>query len=122
MEVQELRLGNLVNYKQTTHRIKSVGRIISTIVRLNGDVYDSGASQIDPIPLTEEWINNFGFDSSWKKGDFQICTTSEHEYGTLYYKSKDNGAAFLPVVLKYVHQLQNLYFALTGEELVLNDK
>jgi hypothetical protein len=71
-----------------------------------------------PIPLTEEWLLKFGF--KWKQiKDLSSYTLSKLE---LYRYSSNNNKIFFEyaegeVELKYVHQLQNLYFALTGEEL-----
>ena len=38
------------------------------------------------------------------------------DVGHIFYRSDYTG-----VNVKYVHQLQNLYFALTGEELILKE-
>ena len=66
----------------------------------------------EPINLTEEWLAKLGYD-----------LISENHYGVLghliwkiegrFYCDK-NG-----MQLKHVHQLQNLYFALTGSELTV---
>jgi hypothetical protein len=76
-----------------------------------------------PIPLTEEWLLKFGFEK-------QI---DDYYYFYGYYASFD---ADLPMWfgqegccqketikenIKYVHQLQNLYSALTGEELTITE-
>lgn len=70
-----------------------------------------------PIPLTEEWLIKFGFEfkptgeevyeQTWKLSGFEIWQHNEgfcHDF-------------HIGGNLHYVHQLQNLYFALTGEEL-----
>jgi hypothetical protein len=80
----------------------------------------------EPIPLTEEWLVKFGFDvnddeltHNIKKANiegFRINTYSDEDvkYWWLgYYHNKKNNH------IKHVHQLQNLYFVLTGEELLL---
>lgn len=54
-----------------------------------------------PIPLTEEWVVRFGFKQS-------------NLVGGIYTDANLDVKVHLP---KYVHQLQNLYFALTGQEL-----
>lgn len=79
---------------------------------------------LEPIPLTEEWLLKFGFEEFeyhiknnliwYKKWPLPIFYGSN---GFEKYLIHDLGGRF--VVLKYVHQLQNLYFALTGEELKL---
>lgn len=77
---------------------------------------------LKPIPLTEEWLLKAGFEiigkldmpnspSDWfySKNDFPFSIT--------YVNKK---LQFSNIDLKHVHQLQNLYFALTGEELNFN--
>lgn len=75
-----------------------------------------------PIPLTEEWILKFGFICEESKSDvwfhpkhplFEIRWYAEYEYQHLW------DGSYTGAQIQYVHQLQNLYFALTGEELIL---
>lgn len=83
---------------------------------------------MNPIPLTPELLLKCGFKSAWSDTHFThynfnalrismcikksegICKT---ELGVFYYLS--HGPQY-----KHLHQLQNLYFALTGEELIVN--
>lgn len=68
-----------------------------------------------PIPITEEWLLKFGFhkiNESYIKNAF-LFTNCNSIYKFLYKLS------IIENELKYVHQLQNLYFALTGEELII---
>lgn len=82
----------------------------------------------EPIPLTEEWLERFGFeieclaanDCRAVKGDFYI--TLDHDGSTVigYPTSIGMRNKWMFVQdIEYVHQLQNLYFALSGEELEL---
>ena len=79
-----------------------------------------------PIPLTEEWLERFGFEKRFEK---RYSFTSKDgvfhsiniEYD-LVAKCVDLSIGQsdhhrLIDHIKHVHQLQNLYFALTGEEL-----
>lgn len=64
------------------------------------------------IPLTEEWLERFGFEkgiSSFNKNGLVIESNNNAEYL--------NRALHLKV--SYVHQLQNLFYCLTGSELEL---
>ena len=66
-----------------------------------------------PIPLTEEWLKERFHESSFVSNLYEVGTLS------IYFQDKIawidiNGNC---IELKYVHQLQNLYFALTGKEL-----
>lgn len=69
----------------------------------------------DPIPLTEEWLLKFGFSIKGFKGGYQICTSSLGGW------ILDNGFSCVGIEFEYVHQLQNLYFALTNEELKIKE-
>jgi hypothetical protein len=113
MKASELRVGNW--YDQFGHHHQASGHIISELEK-------SPESQIwcKPIPLTEEWLLKFGFEyfkfivesSCWRLNNL----FSIREDFTIHFH---NG---LIVELKCVHQLQNLYFALTGQELSIQMK
>ena len=75
----------------------------------------------------------FGFVNIDKgNNDFITYTDSEHNYYLqidirrkdgkylILDNSFDDLRAFSMIDIEYVHQLQNLYFALTGEELILH--
>ncbi|MNT82871.1 hypothetical protein D3C72_2226620 [compost metagenome] len=79
---------------------------------------------MEPIALSEEWLVKFGFE----KFEFEYDEGSE----TSYVLEKKNGHQFvlnedlqpmdgeiamLDYKLEYVHQLQNLFYCLTGSEL-----
>ena len=70
----------------------------------------------DPIPLTEEWLKRFGFYNSndfYIKHEWFCSVIRVAEYYHVLLR-KDN---FHLTSIDYVHQLQNLYHALTGNEL-----
>lgn len=75
---------------------------------------------IEGIPLTPEILIKAGFK---KVGRYAIGGGSYHIYqkGKIeFLMIKDPGEytlAFYETIIKHVHQLQNLYFALTGTEL-----
>jgi len=74
-----------------------------------------------PIQLTEEWLLKFGFELLCRKspdGYKDTIFSMQKPYWTLMQLDKGWGVQFWQGnKLEYVHQLQNLYFALTGEEL-----
>lgn len=132
MEVQELRIGNLVT---TIEGTKHFGKELRVEFITDNNCYDLDApldsingyelNKVIPIPLTEEWLVRFGFKMasggiSYNKDDLNIYLGDTILSG-------DEGATFfncwrlLDHSPKHVHQLQNLYFALTGEELELID-
>ena len=75
--------------------------------------------EMQPIPLTEEWLSKFGFI---KEVIIEDGITYNHYYNgnpiELYgYDAQIYFDKGWDTELKYVHQLQNLNFALTGNEL-----
>ena len=132
----EIRLGNYLNYMI----LDSVRQGQVTTVTKNRLVIDGITSKYlcaEPIPLTEEWLINFGFEKVVYKDDKHGFGTEYHlrvnEYIFLNYsddfslniyankKAMEDEIGVLPKweAVKYVNQLQNLYFALIGEELTL---
>jgi hypothetical protein len=122
MRASELRIGNYV---------ESIGIAYSVIsIDIHGNIkgFESGTSfnldkTSNPIQITEEWLIKFGF--KW------AGLVSKGRYLTLFtpcgkaFVFKEGYIIFTGVTIetpiKYVHQLQNLYFALTGEELTINN-
>jgi hypothetical protein len=75
-----------------------------------------------PIPITEEWLLKFGFDKHPNpNGTRSWCYYKDRERWVIQSMLDLNSFSFgitpLKPELNFVHQLQNLYFALTGEEL-----
>jgi hypothetical protein len=88
-----------------------------------------------PISLTEEWLLKLGFNKNdknrWVKEKshyaifyFEYYATGENNsmwrieyHDTDYGKNEYKDCHQWGERIKYVHQLQNLYFALTGKEL-----
>ena len=80
---------------------------------------DSKSFHFKPIPLTEEWLLKFGFfkyNNAYvlEKPSENIMNFKFSIWNDFTYNSSE-----FPVELKYVHQLQNLHFALTGTHLIL---
>lgn len=79
-----------------------------------------------PIPLTEECLSNFGF-KLYKSpiGHFfeRSCGSNEISFNeathSLFIGETKTTKVIMLGIVDSVHQLQNLYFALTGEELTL---
>ena len=77
-----------------------------------------------PIPITEEWLLRFGIDFTSEKEWYHITFTIK---GLLFETSTSMDGftynlCFEDMInIKYVHQFQNIYFALTGEELTITE-
>ena len=119
MKATDLRIGNLIY--SDTKQVTVIDGFMNDSVYKNVDdervrFILSNITYCNGIPLTEEWLFKFGFKRfPWGLvagnllfKDNLKCTELTFEVG--------NG---FRVEIKYVHQLQNLYFALTGEELTI---
>jgi hypothetical protein len=139
MKAKHLRIGNLVfgKYEDNNEVERSVlcrvlaldetGEMlqykiwVETFGSSNQEYFDG----FEPIPLTEEWLLKFGFEKSNDLDSFYHLRLI-NDWTKLFYDPK-HGVCELSVSnhgamirkLKSVHQLQNLYFALTGEELII---
>ena len=120
MKATELRIGNLIFQSGQITIIENISRSINDWERVNNKrLFDC-----TPIPLTEEWLLKFGFEKEetgyWTigklRGGFTVCR-AERKSDRLCYRWFVNNLKMTD--LHFVHQLQNLYFALTGEELTL---
>lgn len=72
-----------------------------------------------PIPLTEDWLLNFGLKLDKHINGYDILVYFGDKRFWLNIAECPNESAGFHVELKHVHQLQNLYFALIGEELTI---
>lgn len=104
------------------------------LIRINGGARDNTQypeSKIGGVKLTEQEILNFGFQKIILE-DGEECYDIKHfqSYRVfldppsfhLHMAIPGNHGEYYPTImaeLKYVHQLQNLYFTLTGEELTI---
>lgn len=124
MESKELRIENLVTYYGRVVSITGITEEHPFIYLITADYLDW--DEIEPIPLTEEWLLKFGFEKT--KHDFYDLKIPKGVSAKLTMNNSFNsfqvcqsGYGF-NVELNYVHQLQNLYFALVGKELTIKNQ
>ena len=133
LKSSDLRIGNLVLLKCKNEK-DEIGKLL-TIDEINGCYYNKATNKkfinqkydgiknswckfeiINPILLTEEWLLKLGFNKLFENGtgyrfnNFNISFYGD-VYGVNYF--------YCEYELKYVHQLQNIYFSLTGHELTI---
>jgi hypothetical protein len=122
MKASELRIGNWVCdiYQEEEFQLDIVDMCDMDI---NGDLY-----RTDPIPLTEEWLLKFKFkkdlDGSFVYGLLSMFKDKRLKQNVYIYTEDTNKGQWVVIndlKLQYVHQLQNLYHALTGEELTIKE-
>ena len=109
MKAQELRVGNLVYDDDDIIEVEAYQLYILT-------------DYFEPVPLTEEWLLKFGFENK-KHGIKRGVLKSYKIHGNTFNLSNSGNIyyGFKSMQIQYVHQLQNLIFALTGEELTLSE-
>ncbi len=116
IQANELRIGNIFVLDNKKHKIISISkdRIKSIIFDqvIDFPIYETYIEykSIQPIPLTEDILLKCGFNWIGLGGMVKDNYFIRHE-GCLTMCMKSG------VLLTTVHQLQNLYFALTKQEL-----
>ena len=122
MTSTELRIGNLVEWNNEIGIISQLFEMEVVFKCGESDLYTA----LKPIPLTEEWLLKFGFKYDEDEQGFLLNGFHlENRSNDIYAKNinkEDFGCWFINSYLleiKFVHQLQNLYFSLTGRELTV---
>lgn len=135
MKANELRIGNFVKNTTMNYECVVYGILNDRLVAVT---YPSGVTaseypeHIAPITLTEDWLLRAGFSKQINKGFVTfhkyVCMTDfylrESFKGGYYFGFIINGRHYEfndATNYEYVHQLQNLFFALTGDELTFAD-
>lgn len=114
----ELRLGNFLTHKGDKNIIMQVVAVEMTMVHLLSNEMNCIScyyKDVDKIPLTEERLKNFGYvekhQGVWINS---VVVIMKNEIGKFEYLP----SPFMPLkTIDFVHELQNLHFALTGDEL-----
>lgn len=145
MTNKELRIGNFI-YKQipkkdTTLEVVEVLSIDGSFDVLdvkNSESYITEKCSLDgfnPIPLTDEWFIKWEFFKDgeyWSRGidDYKFCFKYRdwaknwafyQEFTDSPYPEDDGKKYPISFDIEYVHQLQNLWFALLHKEIKENE-
>ena len=122
MKASEFRIGNIVDCfgeckiisinekKIKVQRVSNEGSILTEKVPLL-------SLSLNPIELTEEWLMKLGAWPSLHSDMLYFGLVDDKIVTTPYLMGPTNNIVLDEI--KYVHQLQNLYFTLTGEELTV---
>ncbi len=145
ISASELRIGN---YQESgSFKVRPLG--ISELFTLNGKTFskingigihyaEMMAQKFTPIQISEEWLNKLGFVKNAENYDFTISNGNLSD-GLLKIILMNNHdlSGFKVMIegdneeiprsemveikeIKYIHQLQNIYYAIFGEELELS--
>ncbi|MDE5530452.1 hypothetical protein KRE43_12755 [Elizabethkingia meningoseptica] len=137
MEIEELRLGNYVQYERNSFHIA-----VESIELVNNLVNATDIEYLEPISLTEEWLLKLGGKKipHFTVTNSIIIKTKRNQQLSFSCVGTPNFMVFLQEIDPdnenkitdlipihnwdydkdmYVHQFQNIYFALNGEELTV---
>ena len=133
IDLRELRIGNLLEYKGQLVSVscltldiddeynETIGFVIyGTSSNEHADWNRALALDLKRISLTPEWLERCGFAGS---GQFVNGTVEVEGGGDVQIRVIEDEKCkyYIPfnksIKIEYIHQLQNLYFALTGEAL-----
>lgn len=125
---QDLRIGNWVGIKAMDGapcEIKGLD-LLYLDVRLAGAERDAMLTygEIEPIPLTDEIMEKCGFyhpmhDELWrhKPSCVDVLVVDGWDEYTKPWITVNDNFMFPSIHCRYLHELQNCYFAIMGEEL-----
>ena len=121
----EIRVGNVVKYYAKEEPIIILD--ISTGKKKKIDC-------LEGVPLSKDWFKKLGFieheneyDTTYEieiKDGYKLESVKSLTYTSFLLREVNNVTGdqlfFLPHNIEYVHQLQNLYFSLSGKELIFD--
>ena len=135
----ELRLGSIISTSYMTSGLFKVEKLMRNKCHFcrifeENIKSDTTYTYIEPVLLTKEWLLKFGFKLNDCKGWCSSCDNTHEVYELnsvdiaiednkfkLWIELEDVYYNHSIIEVKSIHQLQNLYFALTGKELTLRN-
>lgn len=125
MKPTELRIGNILDFEGMYSIIKEIdSQGVSVFINETKEDIWIDLSQSTPVPLTEEILLKCGFGKIQniyqRHNQVLLEPTVNNSFIVKFWTISISRAEPIyhnNLTIKYLHQLQNLYFALTGEEL-----
>ncbi len=132
MTIQDLRIGNYINRTTKAFKDKPLG-----VTQVDLDFFYWIVECVDdfdnyePIQITEEWLVRMGFEHSTPYGNNGFYYNNIISLGydceepfvgqELFVWSTKERVPYPTIIasVTYINQLQNLYHALTGQELII---
>lgn len=117
MKNNDLRIGNHVFCKETG-QVQKVTGVTEENVFIDAVTWDYlSIEDFEPIPLTEEWLDKFGYNK-WPNDGYAISSCVMW---------LDNGriivhfgmTTIIVIKCEFVHEFQNILFMLEGKELTI---
>ena len=126
IQENELRIGNVIEANTPPMIVQAINKdsVELYMPGSEADNFEEDLEKCNGIPLTPEILEKCGFewDIFWqrfadKRGRYYLQEANDSGYNIFNGKWKQQINWMKS--LEYLHQLQNLYFALTGEELTV---
>ena len=125
MKANEFRVTNFVNYNGEMFPIIFIGLDSVVLIRKDQSTFTVKLDRIKPISITDKILLSCGFKK--RKSCFgywiyeimfqhTVFSVEEVDLGLCYFYIGNTHVT----QTRYVHELQNLYFSITGEELVFS--
>jgi hypothetical protein len=129
IDAKEIRIGNAV-FKKDAIIAASGGVTYANRLHIinHYDIYhmvEDGDPTNHPIPLNPEWLERCGFkrmNAGWINGSGSMSFYDKDSQAGNGFYEMEYGTRGCSAVFIYLHQLQNLYYSLTGEELTVNNE
>ncbi|MBC8054910.1 MAG: hypothetical protein H7Y13_17765 [Sphingobacteriaceae bacterium] len=127
MEIQELKLGNLIKISPRENEegvlfltdIQQSSIIGEMVTPRQGYHFRIKFDEILPLELSEEWLTKLGFAKAPDNDEIWVDSKNFILFKFSAFESGFMEESRLAVVIDSMHQLQNMYFTLTGEKLTL---
>ena len=135
MKPNELKPNNYIDTPYGEHKLYGISPDCVQI-DIEGTVYDFDLDDINPISINKKWLLNLGF-RMFKDQGYEFFRIDEDKYRSYRITkcmpnnkknklwsvvSHSNGECWEFYSIKYLHQLQNLYFALTELDLKASEE
>ena len=136
MNANELRIGNLVQWSGNIHEINAIDEHYFAVRKKNLQNMWLSLNVCFPIDISENLLLKLGFIKHEITGSYiKTPTGTSNGYGLRFHTQYPNTKKMFNSVtevsyfeqqlyvrngMKHVHQLQNLYFSLCGEDLVFS--
>jgi len=128
IKTNDLRIGDYLIFDKKRSKITAIdldldGVSDEIVADSNYRFIELKSGRVNGIQLTEEVLAEFGFTKEGKLSDKLDKWVAGHSKFILYFNGKHAGLiTTLPTTVPctYLHQLQNLYYTLTGLELTSN--
>jgi hypothetical protein len=123
LDSHEIRLGNTYKIELGDGTYKSDLINLADLENLLDDDLDDFYQAME---INEEWLIKLGFEYNKRynnyvikaKGFYNSVGYNDEDCDWYYNNDSSNAGCYYITSIQYVHQLENLYFALTGEELI----